>query len=84
VLASTSSRIFVGGILVFVVAMIAVVAITAEPWLAALMAACLAAVFNLWAWRRAEMFPIPKENAKAAAVANWFVMGFYALCVLFN
>lgn len=83
-LASTSSGIFVGSILVFVVAMIAAIALSVGPWLAAFVAVCFSTVFNIWAWRRAEMFPITKENARAAATASWVVVGFYALCALFS
>jgi hypothetical protein len=56
VLASTSSGIFVGTILVFIVG----------------------------AWRRAEMFPIPKENAQAAAAVGWFLAGLSGLFTLFS
>lgn len=79
VLASSSSGIFVGGCLVFVVVLIAGLGFNLQPWLAALIASCLWVVFNTWAWGRAEMFPIPKENARVAASVGWGVAGVSAL-----
>src|SRR5688572_1108691 len=73
VIASTSSGIFVGSILVFVVAMIALTMQSDGFWLGAVVAACLSGAFNVWAWRRVQMFPIPKENAQAAANVGWLV-----------
>lgn len=68
----------------FVAATIAAVALTGEFWFAAIVAVWLAGVFNVWAWRRAEMFPIPKENAQAAAAVGWFLASLYALFALFS
>ncbi|MDM0032815.1 hypothetical protein QTI33_11840 [Variovorax sp. J22P271] len=84
VLASTSNGIFVGTLLVFIVALIAAIALTGAPWLAAVLAVCPTLAFNWWAWRRADMFPIPKENAQAAAAVGWFLAGLYALFALFG
>ena len=90
VLASTSNGIFVGTILAFIVGLIAALALTAalapiaRPWAVFVVGFFVSAAFNAWAWRRAEMFPIPKENAKAAAAVGWFVAGLYALWALFS
>ena len=53
-------------------------------WLGAVVAACLSGAFNVWAWRRVEMFPIPKENAQAAAKVGWLVASAWALLALFG
>lgn len=84
VLASSSSGIFVGGCLIFAIVLIAGLALTVQPLLAALISSCLLVVFNIWAWGRAEMFPIPKENAKTAASVSWVVAGVSALFALFG
>ena len=84
VLASTSNGIFVGTILVFIVSMIAAIALTPQAWLVFVVAFVLTAVFNVWVWRRAEMFPIPKENAQTAATVGWFVAGLSVLLAMFN
>lgn len=84
VLASTSSGIFVGTLLCFLVAVIGVIAVTAAPLPAVLVAAGVTVVFNCWAWRRAEMFPIPKENAATARAAGWFMLGVWAFLALLN
>lgn len=70
--------------LVFVVALIAVLAVTGAPLPAALSAACMSVAFNLWAWKRADMFPIPKENAKSALAASGFLAGLWALLAIFG
>ncbi|MEJ8846752.1 hypothetical protein [Variovorax rhizosphaerae] len=84
VLASTSNGILVGGILTFTIALIATFGATATPFLAVAGAMCLSVVFNMWAWRRAEMFPIPEESAEAARTVGWFLTGLYALLALFT
>jgi hypothetical protein len=84
VIASTSNGIFVGSILVFFAATIATLTLTEQFWLAAIVAVCLSGAFNVWTWRQAEMFPIPKGNAQAAAAVGWFLTGLYALLALFS
>lgn len=83
-LASTSNGIFVGGMLVFVVTLIAALAVTGALVPAAVAAVCTSVAFNLWAWKRADMFPIPKENAKAALAASGFLAGLWALLAIFG
>lgn len=81
---STSNGIFVGGILVFITPLIALLALNAAFWLAALLALCIAVGFNVWAWRRAELFPIPKQDAQTAAAVGWFAAGLSVLFALFS
>lgn len=81
-MASTSNGIFVGSILVFVVAAIAALMFTQALWFAASVAFVPACAFNAWAWRRAEICPIPKGNAQAAATVGWFLTALYALFAL--
>lgn len=83
-LASTSNGILVGGILAFVVTLIAVLAVTDALLPAALAAACMSVAFNLWAWKRADMFPIPKQSANAALAASGFLAGLWALLAIFG
>ncbi len=69
VASSSSSAI---GILGFVFASISLMAALASPWLT-LAGACLTVAYNIWAWKRVELFPISAESAKNASAANWLV-----------
>jgi hypothetical protein len=61
-----------------------VVAAGLSSYLAATSGVCLAAAFNMWAWKRAELIPIPKENVDAEKAAGWFLASLYALIALFG
>ncbi|HSV60943.1 MAG TPA: hypothetical protein VLJ19_18770 [Variovorax sp.] len=39
---------------------------------------------NAWAWRRADLVPIPKESVDAAKKVTWLLAGLYVLIALFN
>lgn len=82
VLASTSGGIGFVGVLILVVSVI--IAAGLQTFLVVVPGACLAVAYNIRAWRRAELTPIPKENADAAKAANWFLAGLYALFALFS
>jgi hypothetical protein len=82
VLASTASGIGVGTLLILVASM--VIAAGAMSYPLAVSGMCLSAAFNIWAWRRAELIPIPKENVANARVVRWFLAGIYALIALFG
>ncbi len=45
---------------------------------------CLGVAFNMWAWRQAELVPIPKENVDNARAAGWVLTGVYALIAMFG
>jgi len=67
-LASQTSAIVWWGILLLVIGGMASAALGSyEPLLAS---ACVAIAYNVWAWRRAELFPISAESAKAAATVE--------------
>ena len=57
----------------FIVAFVAALVIGSSTTLAAGAAFVVAALFNIWAWRNAEMFPISREKARIAARVGWFV-----------
>jgi len=82
VAASTSNGIFVGGLLLFAVGCV-VGAAAGSWWMAGLLGLVAAVAFNLWAWPRAEMFPIPKESARNARSAVWLLEGLYVLAAIF-
>ena len=82
VIASKSSGIFVSEALFLIVVL--VVAAGAQSWLLAMSGLCLTVAHNLWAWKRAELTPIPEESAKAARAVNWILWGFYALFAIFS
>lgn len=81
-LASTSGGIGFVGVLILVVS--AIVATGLQTFLVAVPGACLAVAYNVWAWKRVELTPIPKENADAAKAVNWLLAGLYALFALFS
>jgi hypothetical protein len=43
-------------------------------WLAFASALALVVAYNLWAWRRVELFPISEESARNGAAALWVVV----------
>lgn len=81
-LASTSGGIGFVGVLILVVS--AIVAAGLQTFLVAVPGVCLAVAYNVWAWKRVELTPIPKENADAAEAVNWLLAGLYALFALFS
>ncbi|NVM86882.1 hypothetical protein FHT32_000505 [Variovorax sp. SG517] len=82
VLASTSSGIWVAGIVIFMVALVGGLAL--HSGLLFVSGLVLAVAFNVWAWRRAKMYPISRESAGNAAKAGWLVAGIYAFIALFQ
>ncbi|MGO4389804.1 hypothetical protein AB4Z46_00490 [Variovorax sp. M-6] len=82
VLASTSGGIGAGTFLALVASMVAAAGLMS--YLVAVSGACLAFAFNMWAWKRAMLVPIPKENMDAARTVGWFLAGVYALLALFG
>ena len=82
VLASTSSGIWVAGIVIFMFAFVGGLAL--HSWLLFVSGTVLAAAVNVLAWRRAKLYPISRESAGNAARAGWFVAGVYAFIALFH
>ena len=41
-------------------------------------------VYNVWAWRRSELFPISSESAGTAAKVGWWVIGLSLLAKMFS
>ena len=82
VLASTSSGIFSGCIVLFILGV--AVAIVSESYLIALLVGVLVVSYNMWAWRRVELFPISAESAKLAAQVSWWLIGLAALLKIFS
>jgi beta-lactamase regulating signal transducer with metallopeptidase domain len=66
----------------------AVVSIVAAGSLMSYVAAtsgiCLAVAFNMLAWKRAVLVPIPKENVDKEKSTHWFVAGIAVLAALFG
>jgi hypothetical protein len=50
----------------------------------ALSGVCLSVAFNIWAWKRAVLVPIPKESVDNARTVGWVLTGVYALIALFG
>jgi hypothetical protein len=82
VLASTSSGIVVGTFLFLIGSMVAAAGAMSYPLAGS--GVCLSVAFNVWAWRRAMLVPIPKENAVNARAVGWVLTGLYALVALFG
>ncbi|MDM0007789.1 hypothetical protein QTI51_25150 [Variovorax sp. J22G73] len=73
VLASTTSGIWAAGVVLFVASLIGGVGLPSGLFFCCglvLMVAC-----NVWAWRRAKMYPISEESASGANKANWLIAG---------
>lgn len=77
---STSSGIGAGTFLLLVGSLATAAAVMS--YLVAVGGVCLAVAFNMWAWKRAELVPIPKENVDKEKAANWFVGGMAMLAAL--
>jgi hypothetical protein len=41
-------------------------------------------LYNFWAWRQPELFPISPESASTAKKAGWWVIALYLLASLFS
>ena len=72
VIASTSSGIPVFTFLVMTCSVVAGAAWD-EPWWGAACGAPIAMAYNVWAWRRAPMFPISALSAGRSGKAAWLV-----------
>lgn len=81
-IASTSNGIAVVGLVVFILATL--VASSLPLWLAVLVGVCCAVGYNLWAWRRVTLWPIPKESVRRARKMGWFLAAIYAALALFS
>jgi hypothetical protein len=82
VVASTSSGILSICIVLFSLGVVA--AIVSQSYLVAMLVGVLVVSYNVWAWRRVELFPISAESAKLAAQASWWLVGLAALLRLFS
>lgn len=69
VIASTSSGIWVVGVLLLVAAEF-IALLAQSPW-AGLAGLTLVVAHNVWAWRRVELWPIDSDSAKTAARWSW-------------
>lgn len=76
VLVSTSNGIASVCIVLFSLGVAATM--VSESYLVALLAVVLVVCYNLWAWRRVELFPISTQSAKLAAQINWWLIGLAA------
>jgi hypothetical protein len=79
---STSSGIGAGTFLLLVGSI--GTAVGPMSFVAAMSGICLTVAFNMLAWRRAVLVPIPKESVNKEKAANWFVAGIAALAALFG
>jgi hypothetical protein len=77
VLASTSSGIWAAGLVIVMLSLIA--ALGWHSWWLFASGLVLAVACNLWAWKRARLWPISKDSAANATTANWFIAGIAAL-----
>lgn len=80
VLASTSSGIWVGSIVIFMVSLIGGLGLHSGLFFVS--GLVLAVAFNAWAWMRTKMYPISRESAGNAAKAGWLIAGIYAFIAL--
>lgn len=82
VIASTSSGIWVIGVVLLVAAgFFALIAQT--PW-AGLVGLCAVVAHNVWAWRRVELWPIAANSSQTAARVGWVATLLAWLAVLFH
>ena len=82
VIASTSSGIWVIGVVLLVAAgLFALIAQT--PW-AGLVGLCVVVAHNVWAWRRVELWPIAANSSQKAARVGWVATLLAWLAVLFH
>jgi hypothetical protein len=72
VIASSRSGITVATLLVIVASSVCG-ALIAHPLWGALAGVPLAVAYNIWAWKRAEMFPISAGASSSARKVSWFV-----------
>ncbi|WP_411878467.1 hypothetical protein [Polaromonas sp. YR568] len=82
VLASSAGGTFVVTAFLFLIAVLA--GALSGSWLVGLSVCLLAVAYNLWAWQREALWPIPKENAQAARRANWVLAAVYLVIAFFS
>jgi hypothetical protein len=82
VLASTSSGIFSVGIVLLCCVLFA--AFLAQSYLVGIAGVGLVVAYNVWAWRKAELFPISSDSANAAAQVTWWVVALSLLANIFS
>ncbi|MDP2076028.1 hypothetical protein [Hydrogenophaga sp.] len=79
---STSSGIWVVGVVLLVAA--GFIALLTQSLWAGLAGLALVGVYNVWAWRRVELWPIDRDSAKTASQVGWFASLLAWLAVLFH
>jgi hypothetical protein len=82
VLASSSSGIATIGFLGL--CCVAVASFMLQSYGAGLAGIGLVVLFNAWAWRQSELFPISPEGASTAKKAGWWVGALYLLASIFS
>jgi hypothetical protein len=70
--------------MVMILVVAAVAAAASGKWLLMLPAGSLAIAFNLWAWPRADMWPISEKGAETAKAASWTMGILYVVLSLFQ
>jgi hypothetical protein len=79
-LGSSANGILAVHVVLFTVAVIA--GMVLQSWLAGLAMVALIPLYNRWAWRDIELFPISEESARNAKVA-WWIVAFGAVARFF-
>jgi hypothetical protein len=82
VLGSTSSGIATIGFLLL--CFVAVGGFVLQSYWVGLAGVGVVVVYNVWAWRQSELFPISPEGASTAKKAGWWVVALYFLASLFS
>lgn len=82
VIASTSSGIWVVGVVLLVAA--GFITLLAQSWWAGLAGLTLVVAYNVWAWRRVELWPIDSNSSQTAARVSWLATVLAWLAVLFH
>ena len=82
VVASTSSGIWVVGVVLLVAT--GLIALLAQSFWAGLAGLAMVGVYNVWAWRHVELWPIDANSAQTAARASWLATVLAWLAVLFH
>jgi hypothetical protein len=82
VIGSTSSGIFTMCLVLLCLAAFAGLALAS--WWAFLAGLAVIVAYNVWAWRRAELFPISEASAQAAGRVSWVILAVGVLARLFT
>lgn len=61
-----------------------VAALVLDAVVLGVLGAIAAVAYNIWAWNRAELFPISTGGAAAARRANWLVSALAFLAILIS